>query len=291
MRPSPLLLVVALGVLQVAPSPGPPTLCSPASEGLRSLCGVLLASPASAQDEWLEVEVATVGVDLATGTPLALVHQGWNEVLPIWIGEVEAQAILRELQGVAVPRPMTHDLLVALLGHLEAELVEVRIHDLREGTYYGSLHVRRPGRDGLTEVDTRPSDGLALAVRTGARIRVARRLLAGVPDVDFVSTEEDRPVARLRGVLVARPGPEDRERLDLPDRDGVVVLHADVAGAPEVGDLVVEVEGRAVTDVMDYINAVIHRPGPDDVRLTVIREGREVEVRLPPRRGPGRVGD
>lgn len=255
---------------------------------------VAVAPPLSAQQEWLEVEVATVGVDLATGAPLALVHERWDEVLPIWIGEMEAEAILRSLQRVAIPRPMTHDLMVSLMAHLDAELVEVRIHDVRDHTYIGSLHIRRDGSSELTEVDTRPSDGLALAVRTGARIRVARRLLEGIPDVDFVSTERDRPIARLRGVTVGHPTSEDRTEFGLPDRSGVVVLHAGQGGASrglERGDLVVEVQGQAIRGAMDYINAVVHQGDSETVSLTVIRNGQETSSSLPPRRSPGRIGD
>jgi uncharacterized protein len=255
---------------------------------------VAAAPPLSAQEEWLEVEVATVGVDLATGAPLALVHESWDEVLPIWIGEMEAEAILRALQQVAVPRPMTHDLMVSLMGHLDAELVEVRIHELRDQTYIGSLYLRRDGSSELTEVDTRPSDGLALAVRTGARIRVARHLLAGIPDVDFISTERDRPIARMRGVTVAQPTSEDRGEFGLPDRAGVVVLHAGQGGASrglERGDLVVEVQGQAIRGAMDYINAVVHQGDSETVSLTVIRNGQEASSSLPPRRSPGRIGD
>lgn len=256
------------------------------------------ATPALAQTDdpsaWLEVEVATVGVDLASGLPLALVHQGWEDVLPIWIGDVEAEAILRALQGVPVPRPMTHDLFASVLGSLGVELVEVRVHDLREGTYIGSLHLRSEDGEGFTEVDARPSDGLALAVRTGARVRVARRLLADVPDVEFISTERDRPIARLRGATVAEPAAEDRARFGLGDRAGVVVLHAqegESARGLQQGDLVVEVAGRPVEGALDYVNAVVGRPSGDVIPLTVIRNGEEVPVALPPRRGPGVVGD
>lgn len=246
------------------------------------------------QEAWLEVEVATIGVDLASGLPLALVHEGWEEVLPIWIGEVEAEAILRVLQRVALPRPMTHDLFASVLQSLDAELAEVRIHDIRDATYIGSLHLRRDGSDELIEVDTRPSDGLALAVRTGARIRVARRLLAGAPDVDFVSTERDRPIARLRGATVAEPGAEDRERFGLPDRRGVVVLHADAEAASRgltQGDLIVEVEGQRINTALDYLNAVARQSGNQVIPLTVVRDGQETASALPPRRGPAVVGD
>ncbi len=257
----------------------------------------VLAAPTAvqAQDGWLEVEVATVGVDLATGAPLALVHEGWDEVLPIWIGNVEAQAILRVLQGEVPPRPMTHDLMASMLNSLAVELEEVRIHELREGTYIGSLHLREEGRDELREVDTRPSDGLALAVRTGARVRVARHLLGGVPDVDFVSTERNRTIARFRGMTVAEPGEEDRSEWDIPaDRGGVVVLHLGVGMATrglEPGDLIVEADGDRIDGVLGFLNAIQGTPDETPIPVTILRDGTEMDAEIPHRRTPGRIGD
>jgi len=258
------------------------------------MTALLPATPALAQEGWLEVEVATVGVDLNTGAPLALVHEGWDEVLPIWIGNNEAEAIIRVLRDEAFPRPLTHDLMASVLRTLEVELAEVRIHDLRDGTYIGSLHLREAGRDELREVDARPSDGLALAVRTGARIRVARHLLAGIPDVDFVSTERNRAIARMRGVTVAEPGTQDREDWGIPeDRDGVVVLHMGVGMGTrglETGDLITSVDGNDIEGALDFINAM--RAASDDatVPVRVLRNGQEEEVQIPGRRSPGRVG-
>jgi len=252
------------------------------------------AIPGVSQENWLEVEVATVGVDLATGAPLALVHEGWDEVLPIWIGDREAEAILRVLQRQPFPRPMTHDLMASVLGTVGVELEEVRIHDLRDGTYIGSLHLRQEGRDELHEVDSRPSDGLALAVRTGAKIRVARHLLSGIPDVDFVSTERDRAITRIRGVTVAEPGDEDRERWDLAEEAGVVVLHLAAGMASRglrPGDLIVQVNGEPVDGALPFLNAL--RGGSDStaIPVTILRQGEELGVEIPPRRTPGPIGD
>ena len=274
----PRLLVAALAVLTLA-----------------ATFALAAPTPVQAQDGWLEVEVATVGVDLATGAPLALVHEGWDEVLPIWIGDVEAQAILRVLQGEVPPRPMTHDLMASMLNSLAVELEEVRIHELREGTYIGSLHLREEGRDELREVDTRPSDGLALAVRTGARVRVARHLLGGVPDVDFVSTERNRTIARFRSMTVAEPGEEDRSEWDIPaNRGGVVVLHLGVGMATrglEPGDLIVEADGNRVDGVLGFLNAIQGTPDGTPIPVRVLRDGSEVEAEIPGRRSPGRIGN
>lgn len=264
---------------------------------LIAVCAVLGASPPLlAQDnrdtaqeagDWLDVEVVTVGVDLATGAPLALVHEEWRELLPIWIGEVEAQAIMRVLQGVETPRPMTHDLMADMLGPLGVELEEVRVHDLRDGTYFGSLVFRQEGRSEPIVVDTRPSDGIALAVRTGARIRVARRLLEGIPQVDFISSERDRPIVRIRGVTVAEPGAEDRERFGLSSRAGLVVLHAPMRLQP--GDLIVAVNGTEVGDARSYLDRMIAAGSSSSLTVTVVREGEELEIPLPPP-GATRIG-
>ena len=278
-------------------APGLPRLLVAALAVLTLAATFVLAAPTpvQAQDGWLEVEVATVGVDLATGAPLALVHEGWDEVLPIWIGDVEAQAILRVLQGEVPPRPMTHDLMASMLNSLTVELEEVRIHELREGTYIGSLHLREEGRDELREVDTRPSDGLALAVRTGARVRVARHLLGGVPDVDFVSTERNRTIARFRSMTVAEPGEEDRSEWDIPaNRGGVVVLHLGVGMATrglEPGDLIVEADGNRVDGVLGFLNAIQGTPDGTPIPVRVLRDGSEVEAEIPGRRSPGRIGN
>jgi uncharacterized protein len=279
--------------------PGSPILlagCLALAVSLAVPSSALAQVPGNAQaaEGWLDVEVATVGIDLATGAPLALVHEGWDEVLPIWIGDNEAQAILQVLQGVAPPRPMTHDLMTSVLGRLDAELVEVRIHDMREGAYIGSLHLRKAGEDELIEVDSRPSDALALALRTDARIRVARRLLSGVPDVDFVSNERNRPISRLRGVTVAIPADEDRQRFDLREQEtGVVVLHvpADATRSGlEPGDVIVAAGGRTVADLLSYLNAVQAAAASAPIPITVIRDGEEVRLELPPRRPPGPIG-
>lgn len=243
--------------------------------------------------DWLEVEVATVGVDLLTQAPLALLREGWDEVLPIWIGQVEAEAILWALQGLDLPRPMTHDLMVSLIGGMGAELAEVRVHSLRDDTYIGSLHIRVPGSDETIEIDTRPSDGLALAVRTGARVRVSRDLLEGLPEVDFVSWEQDRQLVRIRGVTTESVRAEQREQFGLPDRPGMVVLHSTAASAPRAvraGDLIVEVQGRPVEGIADYLNAIRAASPTAPVPVTVVRGGEEMPAALPPRGGTGRVG-
>ena len=99
-----------------------------------------------------------------------------NKFLPIWIGHPEAAAILMKLQGAPTPRPMTHDLMAELLGELNASVAKISVTELRENTYYAVITLQINGSE--LEVDSRPSDALALAVRTNAPIFVADQVIA-----------------------------------------------------------------------------------------------------------------
>ena len=98
-----------------------------------------------------------------------------NKFLPIWIGHQEAAAILMKLQGTELSRPMTHDLMSSIIQHLDAEVMKVTVTELRENTFYALLTLRLAG--GEVDVDSRPSDALALAVRTNAPIFAADQLI------------------------------------------------------------------------------------------------------------------
>ncbi len=98
-----------------------------------------------------------------------------NKFLPIWIGHQEAAAILMKLQGTELPRPMTHDLMTAIISNLDAEVLRVTVTELRENTFYALLTLRLAGGD--VDVDSRPSDALALAVRTNAPIFASEQLI------------------------------------------------------------------------------------------------------------------
>ena len=98
-----------------------------------------------------------------------------NKFLPIWIGHQEAAAILMKLQGTELPRPMTHDLMTSILDELHAEVIKVTVTELKENTFYALLTLKLDS--GEVDVDSRPSDALALAVRTNAPIFASDRLV------------------------------------------------------------------------------------------------------------------
>src|SRR5579875_3200714 len=123
-----------------------------------------------------EMVIYGVSFDMVGKQPIVLLKTvESNKFLPIWIGHPEAAAILMKLQGASTPRPMTHDLLSEMLGELDVECTRVAVTELRENTFYASISLRANGRD--LEIDSRPSDALALAVRSGAPIFAADEVI------------------------------------------------------------------------------------------------------------------
>ncbi|WGL50584.1 bifunctional nuclease family protein [Nocardioides sp. BP30] len=153
-----------------------------------------------------EVDVLGVRVEMPSNQPLVLLREVTGErYLPIWIGAVEATAIAFAQQGVVPPRPLTHDLLKDILEATGNELAEVQIVDVKDGVFFANL-VFASG----VEVSARPSDSIAIALRTGARVVCADEVLAeaGVA----VPAEQEDEVERFREFL-DQVTPEDFESL------------------------------------------------------------------------------
>jgi hypothetical protein len=138
----------------------------------------------------IEMELVGVRVELPTNTPIVLLREleGERRVLPIFIGGPEATAIAFALEDVETPRPMTHDLMRDLLADLGATVERIVVTDLQEGTFYAEIHLDADGV--VHQVSARPSDAVALAVRTGTTIFAARAVVDEAAQV----VDEDEPV-------------------------------------------------------------------------------------------------
>ena len=137
-----------------------------------------------------EMVIYGVSFDMVGKQPIVLLKtREGNKFLPIWIGHPEAAAILMKLQGANTPRPMTHDLLNDMLTELEVACTRVAVTELKENTFYASITLRMNGRD--VEIDSRPSDALALAVRTSAPIFAAEEVIAESA-IEFEHEVEDQ---------------------------------------------------------------------------------------------------
>jgi bifunctional DNase/RNase len=153
----------------------------------------------------LEVRLAAVRVDLQSNTPVILLQEkGGERSLPIFIGAPEATAIAFAVQGVDVPRPMTHDLMRDILAALGAKVERVVVTEVRDSTYFAEIHLELGGRS--LEVSSRPSDAVALATRTGSPLYVSEELMeeAGVLielGEEDGETEPDELVGQFRQFL------------------------------------------------------------------------------------------
>ncbi len=123
-----------------------------------------------------EMVIYGVSFDMVGKQPIVLLKtREGNKFLPIWIGHPEAAAILMKLQGATPPRPMTHDLVTDILGQLRAQVTRITVTELRESTFYAQITVQLDGSE--IEIDSRPSDAIALAIRADAPIFAADEVI------------------------------------------------------------------------------------------------------------------
>jgi bifunctional DNase/RNase len=201
----------------------------------------------------VEVEVRSVGFDHASNAPVVVLQDHDRKVaLPIWIGPAEAQSIAMQLQGINAPRPMTHDLIKAILDGAGVELQKVVILDLKESTYYARIHLRS-GRHEL-QIDSRPSDAIALAVRFHRPIFVATELMTGTSTIDLRREAPGTSTVKFSGITVQNLTDELAEYFDLPTGTGVIVadIERDAPAGLQRGDIILEIDGVAVTGVGDF---------------------------------------
>lgn len=159
---------------------------------------------------FLEVKVDGLALDMTTNSPVVILSpDGLNKVLPIWIGHAEAWGIAMELSGVKPKRPMTYDLMRTVLGTVEIRIDKVEVTELREQTFYARIHLSHQGK--RYEIDARPSDSIAMALKTGAKIFVNEELFSldshpgeESPNVPPMSTDPESLRERLRKI-----NPED----------------------------------------------------------------------------------
>jgi len=146
----------------------------------------------------VKVEIDSIRVSLMSQDRVVVLKDASSDrYLPIWIGPFEAEAIRVELQGVEVTRPLTHDLLKSVITNLGGELKQIVINDLRNDTYFAQLEVAQNGRD--VEIDSRPSDAIALAVRLKVPIFVDDSVMeraAITPEEEIASESESEDNAK-----------------------------------------------------------------------------------------------
>ena len=138
----------------------------------------------------IEMSIKGLMVDPITNMPIVILRdKDGQRVLPIWVGIFEANAIALQIENIATPRPMTHDLLRNVIHDLKAEVEKIVVCDLQENTFYALIYLALNG--GTVAIDARPSDAIALALRTRAPIYVEDSVISHAERADFASDKTD----------------------------------------------------------------------------------------------------
>lgn len=206
----------------------------------------------------VEVEVRQVGFDHLSNSPVVILQdKNSQRTMPIWIGISEAQAIALQLQGVMPPRPLTHDLVKSILEQVGVEIDNVLVSELKGSTYYARIHLVNGNK--ALDVDSRPSDAIALALRFHRPIFVNRALFESTPttkEKESTTTKRNSEHlwmgAKMPGLTVQDLTDDLAEYFDLPTPEGVLVTDVEGKGGAtrlQRGDIIMAVNGEKVRDI------------------------------------------
>ena len=222
------------------------------------------------------VQVHHVGFDRQAQAPVVILADTETaRFLPIWVGPFEARAIAMALAGTPVPRPLTHDLMKNVLENIGVEFQKIVVSALENNTYFARIHLLFTDRS--VEIDSRPSDAIALALRFDRPIFVAQ-------DV-FTESSQRLPAplqtisATVMGIEVQNLTAELAEYFQLPTAEGVLVTNAAQGqGALQRGDIILALEGELIRNISDFRQKTLQ--GNPSVRLLVRRSGQDINVVL-----------
>ena len=238
---------------------------------------------ADKESDPVETKIRTIMVDPNTESPVVVLETVTDKkLIPIWIDVPEARAIALELEHVTTPRPLTHDLIRDILNRLGAKLQRVTITDIRNNTYFALLSLEFKGQ--ALEIDSRPSDAIALATRMKAPIYAATQVLEkskGLP-TQSGSTEPSLKTLELQAQDLTE---ELAALLDLPVRKGVLV--ADVApgglamtAGMQRGDIITKANDQTIQSAHELEAIIRAIKPPAKLKLEVIKKGKPTIIMI-----------
>ena len=137
------------------------------------------------------MKVSGIAIDPFTNTPIIILKDlNGDKMLPIWIGFMEASSIAMELEKTPRPRPLTHDLLKNILDDLKYSVSKVELSDLKDNTYYAAIHLKKMGD--IHILDSRPSDAIAIAIRTSSQIFVHENVIESSKQIQAIDEDKEK---------------------------------------------------------------------------------------------------
>jgi bifunctional DNase/RNase len=242
----------------------------------------MMSLPAAlpAQNGPIEMQVKTILVDPANNAPVVILESTQEKkLLPIWIGANEAQSIAMQLEKVDSPRPNTHDLIRNILQGLGATVQRIVITDLRNSTYYATVSVRLKGQD--VQIDARPSDAIAVALRMKASIFATPQVLSKARTVP--GSRQKDPLREMLGTHLQDLTPEIASLLDIQGATGVLVADVELGSAAseaglQRGDVIVKANDKTVQKAaqIEILLKSVAKPGR--LKFDVLRKGKPATV-------------
>ena len=165
----------------------------------------------------IEMKVMGIALDTRTGSPIVVLHDKENRrALPIWIGSAEASSIIRKIENLSVTRPMTHDLIISIIEKVGYKISKVEINDVEKETYFATIFLENEDDGKIIEIDSRPSDAIAIAIRIDAPIYVTANVLSN-GSVSTDSTKDAQEAEEFKN-FVQSLKPSDFAKL-MKDKD------------------------------------------------------------------------
>jgi bifunctional DNase/RNase len=202
-----------------------------------------------------------------------------QRLLPIWIDVTEARAIALELEQVKTPRPLTHDLMRNILNRMGATLERAVITDLRNNTYYAILYLRLKGQE--LQIDARPSDAIALALRMKAPVFAAAQVFAKSRAVPAPKQADEGQ--RKLGIQTQDLTPELAALFNVGRESGVLVADLDSGGPAATagvqrGDIITKVNNATIKSSNELERRIADAKTPSQIRLEVIKKGKPTSI-------------
>lgn len=264
-----------------APRRGVPAALKTTFRGvLFGACLLLPLRGIPAAEQAVRMEVKQVAVDPANRTPVVIL-MGGGQLLPIWIGAAEAASISRALQGQQPTRPNTHDLIRNLLEGLGAAPERVTITEVRDGTYFAVMTVKKGRR--RIPIDSRPSDAIAVALRTGAPIYATRQVLEQTARLHDPAPQQEESVARIMGMHMQNLTAELGRLFGTDLQQGILVAHVE-QGSPAArlgfrrGDVITGVDRETVRNTRELEKTLRSRPKGRPRIIRLKRNGGSVTI-------------
>jgi len=241
---------------------------------------VLIAISKETSPAFIEMEVKGVRLDAVGNSPVVfLVDKEGSKALPIWVGLLEANAIDKELRNDSSPRPMTHDLLYAIIAQAHVKVKEVRIVDLKNNTYYATLFLTID--KGVVQVDARPSDAIVIALKSKTPILVSAKIL----DQQGIALAKKSALGERFGIRIQELTPALASHFNFKSNKGVLVAEVLPGSVSEssgikAGDIITKVDSKEVESVKEFLEILDAAKAGDSVRVLLFRDNQSKEVNL-----------